>query len=194
MSEGAFAQLDPLDYPEWVGEPLAGAAANVGVAGGVDVGGDTGGLVGELMGMDSVFGAFMNATGSGAATFSQFEQSTARTIPGKAIDAFVGGYTDLTLGQLPFLAKSTQPWIPVADAIMGALLKRARVDFKFGDTAGVLVRFSVTGIEGLLTQRKEGLARLKAQAVMGRLGSLPKWIGGLRLKRTSAAPPDADGT
>jgi hypothetical protein len=79
-------------------------------------------------------------------------------------------------GTLVGLSDPVSAAIPVGDFFIKQGFKLVGVDFSVGDTVGLGIRAAVTGVESVVTDRKEGLARMRARAEMKQSGSIATGI------------------
>jgi hypothetical protein len=176
--------LDPVPDPEWIGEPLTGkgAAGDTGEADGTATGADMGGLGGTAGGLGDGVGFGFDALGGGATAVSQYKQSTAQLKGFKIADAALGGLADVMMGKsslvgVPDLGAAL---VPVVDSLfVKPVFKLMGIDFSVGDTVTGTVRTLVTVTEGITTDTREGMARLRTRADMGEMGSLAKQVSRL---------------
>ncbi len=172
--------LDQVPPPDWLGEPLTGKGApgETGEADGVATGADVGGLAGAAGGLGGGFGLAMDGLGGSGTFVSQYKQSTATHEGFKIADAIVGGAADIALGKAPLLPEVGQSLIPVVDGLIIKPVAKAvfKVDFSVGDTVSAGVRALTALAEGLSTDSREAMARTRARAEMGEMGSLSKGV------------------
>jgi hypothetical protein len=171
--------LELVPDPDWLGQPLEGMGP--GGTGGSDAaatGADGGGLAGAMGGAGDAFGAGMDAAGGLATAVSQAKQSTAVHPIAKGVDAVLAGAADDMMGKgtLVGLSDPVSAAIPVGDFFIKQGFKLVGVDFSVGDTVGLGIRAAVTGVESVVTDRKEGLARMRARAEMKQSGSIATGI------------------
>jgi hypothetical protein len=175
---------DPLEGvpdPEWLEQPLTGKGpGETGEADGAATGADVGGAGGAAGGMGDAVGMGFDILGGGATAVSQYRQSTAQFQGFKIADAALGGLADVALGKVPGLPEVGQSLVPVVDGLfVKPVFKLMGIDFSVGDTVTGAVRGLVTLTEGVTTDTREGLARLRARADMGEMGSLAKQVSRL---------------
>jgi hypothetical protein len=178
---------DPLEAvpdPEWLETPLTGegGAGETGGADGTATGADLGGAGGAAGGFGDAVGYGFDALGGGATALSQYQQSTAQHKGFKYADAALAGIADVLMGKSNLIGVPdvTASLVPVVDGLfIKPAFKLAGIDFSVGDNVTAGVRTLVTVTEGITRDTREGMARLKARAEMGEMGSLAKLVAGV---------------
>lgn len=147
----APGELQYVPEPDWLDKPLCGLPE-----GPVD---DGKGILGMLPGI------------------SHWLNSSAATTRGKIVDVVVGGAGTGLLG----LATGAILHVPLLGAALDfvgskILKKTTGIDFSLKDSVNHGTRMVAMAIEGKATGKRQGMAVLKAQLLMGKLGDLAQKI------------------
>ena len=114
---------------------------------------------------DEVMNVGTDAAGFFLTAYAQYLKSTATTTTGKLLDAGGAGAMDIAMGTVPFL--------PVADAIVGAIFKHFGVEgISISDTEATAIRAHMTLLEGLVTWDAAGMEDFHTRSINGEYGPI----------------------
>lgn len=172
---GAPVDLEHVPPPPWLGEALSATPPPAtGEADNLASGSDVGGLGGDLGDLGEAGNWTFNLTGAWGAATSQYRQSL---IDGQSnweealrvFESVSAALADMQLGQI-------NPWLPVLDRFaFKPLARKAGYDFSIAENVAAAFR-AIPPVVLSMGGRHQELARLRARAEMGEMGSIAKGL------------------
>jgi hypothetical protein len=109
---------------------------------------------------------------------SHWMNSSAATTGGKVADTILGGAAGIGLGKVLGWVLHVPVVGSLLDTAVAKITKKFGFEFSLKSGVNMGVRSAVVGAEGLISDRRSGMAKLKAEAQIGKHGGMGQSIFG----------------